>query len=111
MTWTCPLADARTVAITILIACGLYLVMALETEGSWRRSTLVASMCAALAGVYVACLLLPGTRRFFELTTPDIGMAATCVVASALTIGALVLCGFSVHISQPTASEVPSVRL
>ncbi len=34
-------ADARTVAVTILVACGLYLVMALEAEGSRRRSTLV----------------------------------------------------------------------
>ncbi|MDQ2894918.1 MAG: cation-translocating P-type ATPase, partial [Actinomycetota bacterium] len=44
-------ADARTVAVTILIAGGLYLVMALEAQGSRRRSTLVAGMCAALAGV------------------------------------------------------------
>jgi len=98
-------ANARTVAVTVLIAGGLYLVMALETEGSWRRSTLVASMCAVLAGVYVAVLLIPGTRRFFELTTPDSGMIATSLGASALTIAALVLCGFSVRVSQPVASE------
>ncbi len=98
-------ADARTVAVTILIACGLYLVLALETEGSWRRSTLIASMCAALAGIYVAALLIPDTRRFFELTRLDTGMIATSVVASALTIAALYLAGFSVRIAHSTTTE------
>jgi len=101
-------ADARTVAVTILIVGGLYLVMALETEGSWRRSTLVACMCATLAGLYVGALLIPGTRQFFELTTPDLGMIATSVLASALTVAALALCGFSVRISHATNSGVSS---
>ncbi len=89
------LADARTVAITILVVCGLYLVIALEAVGSRRRSTLVAAMCGALAAVYVAALLIPATRHFFELTTPDIEMIATAACASAVAIGGLMLCGFS----------------
>ena len=101
-------ADARTVAVTILIAGGLYLVMALETEGSWRRSTLVGALCGGLAGLYVATLLIPATRRFFELTTPDAGMIATGLGASALTVAALVLCGFSVRIAHPSSGEGPS---
>jgi cation-transporting P-type ATPase E len=91
---------ARTVAVTILVACGLYLVIALEAEGSLRRSTLVAGMCAVLAGVYVAALLLPATRRFFELTPLDLGTIATAAVASAASIGALVLCGFTVSVGS-----------
>jgi len=91
---------ARTVAVTIVTAGGLYLVMALETEGSWRRSTLVAGMCATLAGVYVAALLVPSTRKFFELTTLNLGMIATAVVASAMTVAALALCGFSVRVKH-----------
>jgi cation-transporting ATPase E len=59
-------ADARTVAVTILVACGLYLVMALEAEGSRRRSTLVAGMCAVLGGVFVAALLLPPIVGFLS---------------------------------------------
>ncbi len=73
-------------------------MMALEAQGSRRRSTLVAGMCAALAGVYVAALLIPGTRRFFELTIPDPGMIATAALASAVTIAALALTGFSVRV-------------
>ena len=33
-------------------------------------------MCAVLAGVYVLALLLPVTRRFFDLTVPGGGMIA-----------------------------------
>jgi len=98
-------ADARTVAVTILVAGGLYLVMALEAEGSWRRSSLVGGMCATLGGTYVAALLIPGTRRFFELTTPDLGMIATSVLASALTVATLVLCGFSIGAGHTPSNE------
>ena len=99
-------AECRTVAVTILVVCGLYLVMALEAEGSRRRSTLVAIMCASLACAYVAVLLVPATRRFFELTTPDVSMLATSLLASALTVGALGLCGFSAWVpGSPGAGE------
>jgi cation-transporting ATPase E len=97
-------ADARTVAVTILVACGLYLVMALEAEGSRRRSTLVAGMCAVLAGVYVAALLLPGTRRFFELNALDAGMILDAVFASAIAIVALALCGFSLRVAPESTN-------
>jgi magnesium-transporting ATPase (P-type) len=95
--------DARTVAVTILVTCGLYLVIALEAEGSRRRSTLVAAMCTVLAGIYVAALMIPATRRFFALTAPDIGMIATAACASAVAIAALALCGFSVRVTRQTA--------
>jgi magnesium-transporting ATPase (P-type) len=92
--------DARTVAVTILVACGLYLVMALEAEGSFRRSALVAGMCAVLAGLYALSIVLPATRHFFALTVPDLGMILTASVASAIAIGALGLCGFSLRVGS-----------
>jgi cation-transporting P-type ATPase E len=90
-------ADARTVAVTILVTGGLYLIMVLESEGSLRRSTLVATMCAVLGGLYVAALVIPTTRSFFALTSPDPGMLATALLASAVALGALMLCGFSIR--------------
>jgi P-type E1-E2 ATPase len=87
--------DARTVAVTILVAGGLYLVLALEGEGSRKRSTIVGAMCALLGGAYAVALILPSTRSFFALTPADGGMLATSLVASALTIGALMLCGLT----------------
>ena len=94
-----PVAEARTVALSTLVLGGLYLVMALEAGGSRRRSTLVAGMCAVMAGLYVLALLIPATRSFFALAPLDPGMVLTSLLASAVSIGALALCGFTLSAS------------
>jgi cation-transporting P-type ATPase E len=86
---------SRTVAATALVAVGLYLVLVLEATGSKRRSALVGTMCAALAGVYAAVWLLPATRSFFQLAPPTPGVLATALAAAALAIGALAIAGYS----------------
>jgi cation-transporting ATPase E len=91
------LNDSRTVAVTVLVASGLYLVLALESEGSRRRSSLVGVMCAVLAGLYVVAIVLPSTRSFFQLSSLDAGMVVTAVLSSAIAIGALALSGFPVR--------------
>ena len=82
-----------------LIAPGLYLVMALEAGGSLRRSRLVAGMCAVMAALYVAALLLPPARTFFALTVPGPEMIVTALAASAVSIGALALSGYSLRVA------------
>ncbi|MGZ4166533.1 MAG: HAD-IC family P-type ATPase [Solirubrobacteraceae bacterium] len=99
------LNDSRTVAVTILVACGLYLVLALESEGSRRRSSLVGVMCAVLAGLYIVAILLPATRAFFELSALGGGMVVTAVLASAIAIGALALSGFPVRAAAATLAQ------
>jgi cation-transporting P-type ATPase E len=89
--------DSRTVALTTLVVCGLYLVLALEAGGSRKRSALVGGMCAAMGGLYVLILALPATRTFFELTVPSPGMVATAILAGSASIGALALCGYSLR--------------
>jgi P-type E1-E2 ATPase len=89
------LLRARTIAMIVLVAIGLYLVLALEAAGSRRRSTLVGSMCLALAGAFAAILLLAPARRFFELAVPAPGMILTAAVAGALAIGAVAVAGFT----------------
>lgn len=89
--------DARTVALTTLMATGLYVVMALEAGGSLRRSALVTLMCALMAGIYVLALLIPASRTFFALGSLDAGLILTSILASAVAIGALALCGFSLR--------------
>lgn len=85
--------QARTIATTVLVAVGLYLVLSLESAGSTRRSGIVGTMCLALAAAYVLVLLLPGARHFFQLAPPGGGMLATAVLSAAVSIGALVLAG------------------
>jgi magnesium-transporting ATPase (P-type) len=99
------IGDSRTVALTTLVACGLYLVMVLEAGGSRRRSTLVAGMCAVMAGLYVAALLPAPARAFFELTLPDVGMLATALLASAVSIAALAVSGFSLRLAADQRHE------
>jgi cation-transporting ATPase E len=86
---------ARTIATIVLVAVGLYLVLALEAAGSRKRSALVGGMCLSLGGVFVAVLLIAPVRRFFELGVPTPGVIATAGVAGALAIGALALAGFT----------------
>jgi cation-transporting P-type ATPase E len=86
---------ARTIATMVVVAVGLYLVLALEATGSRRRSTLVAGMCLGLAGAFAVTFLLGPVRRFFLLSAPTPGMIATAAVASLLAIGALALAGFT----------------
>src|SRR5215208_1542196 len=64
-----PLEEARTVATSVLVLVGLYLVLALEASGR-RRAIAVGALCAALLVVYVAVLAFDGTREFFELVVP-----------------------------------------
>ncbi len=92
---------ARTVALTSLIVSGLYLVMALEAGGSRRRSTLVAGMCVAMAGLYATVLSIPAARMFFAVTSPSPGMLVAALIASAMSIGALAVAGFSTRTALP----------
>ena len=89
--------DSRTVALTTLVVCGLYLVLALEAGGSRTRSALVGGMCAVMGALYVLSLMLPATRTFFELTVPSPGMVAISMLAGSASIGALALCGYSLR--------------
>jgi cation-transporting P-type ATPase E len=99
------IADSRTVALTTVIACGLFLVMALEAGGSRRRSSLVAGMCAAMAAIYVAALVIPSIRSFFALTVPSAGMLATALLAGAVSTAALTLSGFTLHVTPDQSSD------
>jgi magnesium-transporting ATPase (P-type) len=89
-----PVAVARTIATTVLVAVGLYLVLVLEARGR-HRTEVVGGMCAVLALLFAAALAIPATRSFFELAAPTVGMLATAVVATALSIGALAAAGFT----------------
>jgi cation-transporting P-type ATPase E len=97
--------DSRTVALTTLVVCGLYLVLALEAGGSRKRSALVGGMCAVMGGLYVVALLLPATRSFFALTVPTPGMVATAILAGSASIGALALCGYSLRAGPEPETE------
>ncbi|HET8606778.1 MAG TPA: HAD-IC family P-type ATPase [Gaiellaceae bacterium] len=84
------LVESRTVAETVLVAVGLYLVLALEASGR-TRGIAVAVLCASMAALYGLSLALSSTRAFFALTVPGAAAIAVAVVGIAIAIGGLVL--------------------
>ncbi|HJV30021.1 MAG TPA: HAD-IC family P-type ATPase, partial [Gaiellaceae bacterium] len=85
-----PLIEARTVATTVLVAVGLYLIVALEAGGR-RRSAAIVGLCAALAGCYVLVLSVPFGREFFALAAPDPVIFAAALAGAALAVGGLAI--------------------
>jgi cation-transporting P-type ATPase E len=63
------LVEARTVAVSVLILVGLYLILVLEAAGR-ARSAAVSVLCLALLGAYALVLAVPFGRDFFELALP-----------------------------------------
>jgi len=85
-----PLEEARTVATSVLVLVGLYLVLALEASGR-RRAIAVGALCAALLVVYVAVLAFDGTREFFELVVPGFWGWVAIPFGAGLAIAGLML--------------------
>jgi len=79
---------ARTVAVTVLVIVGLYLVLALEAAGR-VRSAAVSTLVAALGAAYVAVLLVPFTREFFELAFPGPEVVFPALAGAAIAIAGL----------------------
>jgi magnesium-transporting ATPase (P-type) len=85
-----PLEEARTAATTVLIAIGLYLVVALEAAPGLRRAW-VAALVGGLFAAYLVVLLADGLRSFFGLTTPGPWSFLAILGGIAIAIGGLLL--------------------
>ena len=79
---------ARTVAVTVLVLVGLFLILALEAVGR-TRSAAISVLCIVLLGLYLAALILPVTRHFFALALPGPSVVLTAVAGAALAMIAL----------------------
>ena len=84
------LVDARTVATSVLVLVGLYLVFVLEASDR-KRTVAVGALCLALVGLYVAVLVLDGTRAFFDLHFPGFWSLVGIVGGTGLAVAGLVL--------------------
>ena len=85
-----PLLEARTVATTVLVLVGLYLVVALEAAGR-RRGVAVTALCVALLVLYLLLMAWAPTRHFFALAIPGGWSLISIVVGTALAVGGLAL--------------------
>jgi hypothetical protein len=85
-----PLVEARTVATTIMLLVSLYLIVVLEASGR-RRGTAVTALVLLLAGVYLAVTLIPFTRSFFALASPNLAIVLISAGGVLVAITGLVL--------------------
>ena len=84
------LRPARTVATTVLVGVGLYLIIALEASPGTRR-TAVSVLCGVLAAVYLAVLATPALRSFFALSSPGVAGLTIALGGIGVAIAGLVL--------------------
>jgi cation-transporting P-type ATPase E len=85
-----PLEEARTAATTVLIAVGLYLVVALEAAPGTRR-VWVAGLVAGLSLTYLIVLGVGGLRHFFGLETLGGWGLLAVLGGTAVAVGGLLL--------------------
>jgi hypothetical protein len=100
-------AEARTIATGVLVIVGLYLVLAQEAGGR-RRTRAVSGLCAAMAALFVAALLIPAAREFFELAAPSPMLVVTMLGGAAVAISALALAGFAPWVRSSHESRTES---
>ena len=82
------LSRSRTVATGIVVACGLAVVMRLESETGQRRLA-VGGLCAAMAVLFLLALFVPFLRDFYELSTPTGEAIVAWAVGVALGVGGM----------------------
>jgi P-type E1-E2 ATPase len=84
-----PLVDARTVATSVLVLVGLYLVVALEASEP-RRGRAVLAFCLGLLVAYVLVLAWSWSRGFFELVVPGPWEVVAILGGAGLAVAGLV---------------------
>jgi cation-transporting P-type ATPase E len=83
-----PLDEARTIATTVLVLVGLYLILALEAT-SRKRAAAVGTLVLAMLVAYALVFVAPGLRSFFALTVPGVGSVLIALAGAALAVTGL----------------------
>jgi magnesium-transporting ATPase (P-type) len=83
-----PLAEARTIATTVLVLVGLYLILALEAT-SRPRAAAVGALAGAMLVLYAIVLAAPGLSSFFALDGPGPGGVFIALAGAGLAVAGL----------------------
>ncbi len=103
--------DARTVAVTVMVAVGLYVLLVLDRERmqtSRAYAVTVAVMVEVLALGYLAVLASPSLRGFFALSTPGFVDWLVVAAAVALSVQVFTRIGMSPIPPRPESEEPPA---
>ncbi|HEY7206619.1 MAG TPA: HAD-IC family P-type ATPase [Gaiellaceae bacterium] len=79
---------SQTVAVTVLVLVGLFLILALEASGR-RRTTAVSVLVGGLLALYAVVLALPATRDFFQLAVPGPAAILISLLGAGVAIAGL----------------------
>ena len=86
------LRHSRTVATATVVVCGLAVVLHIESEcAGTRRRIAVLILCAAMTGLFVGALVIPGLRHFYELTSPSWNAVAAWACGTTVGIGGMLV--------------------
>jgi cation-transporting ATPase E len=94
------LVEARTIATTVLMVYGLWVLLVLARPLNWWRALLVAAMAAAFVGV----LAVPGLRDFYELPLPG-----SDVIVEGLAIAVAAIVALEILLRGTGAVPAPAV--
>jgi cation-transporting ATPase E len=83
-----PLSEGRTIATTVLVLVGLYLILALEAT-SRKRAAAIGALSGAMLALYALVLALPFARHFFALDVPGVGGVFVVLAGAALAVAGL----------------------
>ena len=91
-------SEARTAAVTVYVAIGLYLLLVLDAERmqrSRRYAALIVALAASLGAGYLVVLGTPALREFFALTIPGFWAVLVMVACGVGAVWALSRLGLS----------------
>jgi magnesium-transporting ATPase (P-type) len=104
------ITDARTAAVTVFVALGLYLLLVLDPErmaASRAYAIGIVSLVGALGAAYLGVLSAEPARDFFALARPDLLDAVIMIVATVAGIRLMAWAGLSPypHLPEPAPPE------
>jgi cation-transporting P-type ATPase E len=104
------ITDARTAAVTVFVALGLYLLLVLDAErmsASRAYAVGILSLVGALAAAYLGTLSAEPARDFFALARPDLLDAVIMIVATVAGIRVMAWAGLSPYGGPPQQAPPP----
>jgi magnesium-transporting ATPase (P-type) len=107
------ITDARTAAVTVFVALGLYLLLVLDAErmsASRSYAIGIVSLVGALAAAYLLTLSAEPARDFFALSRPDLLDALIMLVATVAGIRLMTWGGLSPYPRLPPTAPPASLE-
>jgi len=105
------ITDARTAAVTVFVALGLYLLLVLDPDrmtASKPYAIGILALVGTLGAAYLGVLSFEPARDFFALSAPDLLDAVIMVIAAVAGIRLMAFAGLSPYAHPPQSAPPPA---